>query len=177
MDESPGAVTPHTDGVSFPILVDRDHLLAELYAISNVPTVIWIDEDDRIVHPNAVAFGSDTFVEFTGVSSEPHKEAVRAWVREGVVPLGAAEAKRAVEDLTDDEVTARLHFRAAVHLRRTGRDEAARRHFDAAAALAPLDFTVRRAAMPLQGANPFGEEFMELYAEWEAAGKPFHGLG
>ena len=43
-----------------------EHLLTELYAISNVPTVIWIDEDDRIVRPNSVAFSTDMFAEFTG---------------------------------------------------------------------------------------------------------------
>jgi hypothetical protein len=39
-----------------------------------------------------------------------------------------------------------------------------------------MDFTVRRAAMPLLGRDPFGPEFMELFAEWQAAGSPFHGL-
>ncbi len=42
--------------------------------------------------------------------------------------------------------------------------------------LAPTDFTIRRAAMPLMGGDPFGEEFMELYQEWEQLGSPFHGL-
>ncbi|MCB0995980.1 MAG: thioredoxin family protein [Acidimicrobiales bacterium] len=177
LDESVDAVAPHTDGIGFPVLLDRDHLLAELYAISNVPTVIWIDEDDRIVRPNSVAFGTDTFIEFTGVASEPHKDAVRAWVRDGAAPMDAGDAKRAVEDLDGDEVAARLHFRAAVHLRRIGREAAAERHFQAAATLAPMDFTIRRAAMPLRGGDPFGEEFFALYGEWEQAGKPYHGLG
>ena len=71
-----------------PLLIDPQHLLTELYAISNVPAVVWIDEDDRIVRPNSVAFSTDMFAEFTGAESGPHLDAVRAWVRDGTV--GAA---------------------------------------------------------------------------------------
>ena len=39
-----------------------------------------------------------------------------------------------------------------------------------------MDFTIRRAAMPLMGGDPFGQEFMELYQEWNDAGSPFNGL-
>lgn len=158
------------------MLIDQEHLLSELYAISNVPTVIWIDEQDRIVRPNGVAFSSDMFKEFTGVEAGPHLESVRSWVRTGTVPIAAEDARQAVGDLSDDEVRARLHFRVAAHARRNGDDATAQRHFAEAGRLAPSDFTIRRAAMPLTGGNPFGPEFMELYSEWQEAGSPYHGL-
>jgi hypothetical protein len=31
-----------------------------------VPTLLWIDEQGRIVRPNEVAFGTDTFKDLTG---------------------------------------------------------------------------------------------------------------
>ena len=80
-------------------------------------------------------------------------------------------------DLSDDEVLARLHFRVGVRGRAGGvttRPPAGTS--SAPASCAPMDFTVRRAAMPLLGGDPFGPEFMELFAEWQAAGSPFHGL-
>ena len=78
--------------------------------------------------------------------------------------------------LDEDEVAARLHFRLAAHLRRAGDEAGAARHFDTAAQLAPLDFTVVRAAMPLRGESPFGEEFFKLLGEYQEAGSPFHGI-
>ena len=159
-----------------PVLIDRDHVTAEMLAISNVPTVLWVDENNRVVRPNANEFGTDTFVEFTGVSSKQHLDLVRRWVRHGDVPLTPTEVRAAVNDLDEQEISARLHFRMAVHLRRSGHEAAAERHFDKAIALAPLDFTVSRAAMPLRGQNPFGEEFFVLYEQWKAAGEPFHGI-
>jgi hypothetical protein len=167
-------VRPLADGITFPVLLDREHIVSELLAISNVPTVLWIDEQDRIARANANEFGSDLFTEFTGVESEDHKALVRAWVRDGVLPA-TADAVDDVGDLDEDEVRARLHFRLAAHLRRAGDEAGASRHFDAAIALAPFDFTIARAAMPLRGGNPFGEEFFVLYEQWKAAGSPYHG--
>jgi hypothetical protein len=158
------------------VLLDRSHLLTELFAISNVPTVLWIDGDDRIVRPNGVAFGTDTFAEFTKVQSEPHMEAVRRWVLDGEEPLPADEARQAVGDLSDDEMLARLHFRVATEARRQGDADTAARHFATAGELAPDDFTVRRAALPLTGLDPFGEDFFGMMREWQEAGAPDHGI-
>jgi hypothetical protein len=173
LDESADDVREWAEGITFPVLVDRDHLLAELYAMSNVPTVVWIDADGSIARPNSAEVGSDLFVEFTGVTPEAHMDQVRAWVRTGIVP---DDADYEVDDLSDDEIAARLAFRLAVHLRRDGDDERAAHWFAEAGVLAPMDFTVRRAAMPLQDIDPFGEAFMELFGAWRQAGSPYHGV-
>jgi hypothetical protein len=176
LDERAEDVVEWTDGITFPVLVDRDHELSETYGITNVPTVVWIDEEDRIARPNTVSFGNDLFIDFHGVASEPGKEAIRRWVRDGVVDVDPDQAAEAVADLTEDEVEAKLRFRIATHLRRTDDDDGARVQFERAAALAPHDFTIRRAAMPLMGDDPFGEKFFALYGEWEAAGSHYNGI-
>ena len=173
IDENVDVVAPLADGITYPVLVDTEHRLPELYAVNNVPTVVWIDEDDRIVRPNANEFGSDMFTEFTGIHCEDHMEQVRAWVRDGTVP---DDAGYEVADLADDEITARLHFRLAIHARRAGRTDVAERHFAEAKALAPHDFTIVRASMPLTGVDPFGPAFFELYGVFEAAGSPYRGI-
>lgn len=158
------------------MLLDADHVLTELYAISNVPTVLLIDGDDTIVQPNWNAFGTDTFKEFTGVDTDAQLAAITAWVREGTPIIDADTAREAVGDLSPDEEQAKLLWRIALHHRDAGDDEAAARCWDRAAELAPHDWTIRRAMLPLRGGDPFGDEFFELAAEYEAAGRPFHGL-
>ena len=173
IDENIDEVRVLAENITYPVLMDPDHILTELYAISNVPAVVWIDEDGRIARPNAYEFGSDLLAEFTGRTCGAHFDQIREWVHNGAVP---EDASSQIADLSDDEVAARLHFRLAAHLRRNGDEDGAARHFGTAAQLAPLDFTVVRAAMPLQGESPFGEEFFEVLAEFEAAGSPFHGI-
>jgi peroxiredoxin len=180
-DQHADDVREFAEGINIPVLLDSSHLLSELYAISNVPTVVWIDADGKVARPNTPAFGTDTFVDFHGVPAGPHLDAIRSWVRTGDVPVAetpgdTAVATPAVADLSDDEVEARLLFRIGAHLVREGRADEAASRLARATELAPLDFTVARAAMPLTGRDPFGEEFLKLYDDWIAAGSPYHGL-
>lgn len=176
LDDDPEVVRPFTEGISLPVLLDRQHLLSELYAISNVPTVVWIDEDGTIVRPNGLIFGTDTFADFTGVDSTPALDQLRSWVLDGVAPLEPGDAAGAIGDLSDDEIDARLHFRIGVEAKRQGNDDVAEVHLRRAGDLAPMDFSVRRAAMPLLGEDPFGQAFLDLYDEWQEQGAPYHGL-
>jgi peroxiredoxin len=174
LDEDPEAVRPFADGIDMPVLIDRDRTFADSYALTNVPTVVWIDEEGRLVRANDVAFGSDMFREFHKVDSSPHHEALRRWVHDGVEPA-AGDGPPAWAP-SEGEQAAHLRYRLALHLWRDGRTEAALAQFDRAAADAPLDFTVRRARLALEGKDTFlGEEFLELWTEWEAAGRPYYG--
>ena len=92
------------------------------------------------------------------------------------MPVTEEEARRAVGDLSEDEVLARLHFRVAAEAHRQGDPETTRRHVDRAGELAPDDLTIWRAAMPLIGEDPFGDAFLARYEEWRQRGMPFHGL-
>lgn len=176
IDEAVDKVREFTDGVTYPVLIDADHLLTELYAISNVPTVLMIDEDDRIVHPNWNAFATDTFKEFTGIDSADQIEVIRRWVVDGQTMMTPEAAKEAVGDLSPEEELARLHFRIATRLRNAGDESGAERNFERACELAPYDWTIRRASMPLRGDDPFGENFFKLSEEFNAAGRPYHGI-
>lgn len=161
---------------TFPVLLDADHEFVDAYGIKNVPTVIWIDEDDRIVRPHTPEFGDDQFVEFHGKPSGPHLAALERWVVDGEAPFADDAAVRGALPLpTEQEQQARTEYRLGLALHRTGRREAADRHFDEAARLAPYDFTIRRSVMPLRGEDPFfGESFLALFEEWQAAGSPYY---
>lgn len=173
IDENIEAIKNLADGISYPVLIDADHLFSDLYAISNVPTVIWIDENEKIVRPNAAEFGTDIFSELTGIECKDHMELVKSWVNEGTLP---EDADYSVADFDSNEVKGRLHYRIAVNALRSGFNDTAEVHFDLAEDLSPLDFTIVRAAMPLRGGNPFGQEFFDLYEKYQAAGSPYHGI-
>jgi peroxiredoxin len=176
IDQSAEDVRPWTEGITMPVLYDPNHVLTESYAISNVPTVVWIDEDDNIARPNGLGFGSDIFADFTGVESAPLLDEIRRWARDGEIPVDHDEALEAVGDLSEDEVLARLHFRIAAEAHRQGDQDATRRHVAKASELAPDDLTIWRAGMPLVGQDPFGDEFLTKYDEWKQRGMPYHGL-
>jgi peroxiredoxin len=155
---------------TYPVAVDTAHVTAEKYGITNVPSVVWVDEDDNVVKPPTIAPGDDQFVDFTKIASEQHHDALRRWVRDGELPESAhAEPPRR----TDAEQQALAERRVAAHLQRTGRTEDARRHLAAAQELAPWDWTVRRGGIAMTGGDPFlGEEFTAFWDEWDASGRP-----
>jgi len=176
IDEDVEKVKAAAEGINYPVLIDAQHLLSELYGISDVPTVVMIDENDRIARPNWSASGNDAFREFSGIDSDRQHDRIRRWVREGDAGTTEDEARAAVPDYSADDEAAQLHFRVAAELRRRGDDEGAARNFDRAAELAPHDWTIRRAMLPLRGEDPFGQGFFDLYGEHQAAGSPYRGL-
>lgn len=128
----------------------------------NVPTLIWIDEVGRICRPHDAQFGTDTFTAFHHKRSAPYLEMIRRWVRTGEGALPAAESRRLQPAPSEQSQLARAERALAWHLHAHGRGEAAVRHFERAAQLAPMDWTIRRGSMPILGQNPFGPEFFEL---------------
>ncbi len=157
---------------NYPSLVDPEHLTAERFGILNIPTVVWVDEDDSIVRAPVIAPVDDTFREFTQIDSSVHHDQLRAWVNDGVLPYAAEEARARVPEANEAEQMARTERRLGAALRRMGRDDRAEVHFARAAELAPMDWTIRRGTLPLRGGDPFGAEFFEFVERWEAAGAP-----
>jgi len=177
-----------------PSLIDVEHRVADLYNMVNVPTAVWIDERGRIVRPNDVAFGTDTFRHITGIEAARHLGALRAWVRGeaqpkasradmeipraergGEAPVMAAREVRALQPVPSQaDQQARAEFGLGRWLAERGRGEAAERHFVRAGELAPHDFTIRRGTMPIRGIDPMGPAFRAMLEEWVGAGKSYY---
>ena len=157
-----------------PSLIDVRHVVADLYNMVNVPTVVWIDERGRIVRPNDVAFGTDTFRHITGIEAAKHLDLLRAWVR-GRAPVLPADRAKALQTLpTPADQQARAEFALGQWLAERGRRNAAERHFIRAGELAPHDFTIRRGTMPLRGIDPMGPHFRTMLEEWTGQGRPYY---
>lgn len=176
LDKTPGDARAWIEAArpAHPSLIDTRHVVADLYNVVNVPTVFWIDERGRIVRPNDVAFGTDTFKHLTGLESARHLAALRAWVR-GEGPALSAEAvlrHQPLPSARDQE--ARAEFALGQWLWTRGRTAAAERHFLRGGELAPHDFTIRRGTMPMRGIDPMGPEFRAMLQSWVAGGQPYY---
>ncbi len=174
LDSSPEEARPYIEEAAptHPSLIDTEHVVAELYSMINVPTVVWIDEAGHIVRPNDIEFSNDAFIDFHGKESAPHIEALRHWARSGELPEGECKPRPEQRMPTFGEQLARTEFAVAWHLHKNDRIAAAEDHFQRAAKLSPFDFTVRRASMPIRGVDPMGPDFFEMFNEWNEAGRP-----
>lgn len=170
LDASPEDARPWIEAADpeYPVVVDTAHVTAERYGITNVPSVVWVDEDGIVVKPPTIAPGDDQFADFTQIDSATHHDALRRWVREDEVPEGPATPVRSPEEqqaLAERRVGAWLHAQ--------GQAKAAEIHLARAVELAPWDWTIRRGGIALRGEDPFlGEEFLAFWEEWDGAGRP-----
>ena len=71
-------------GTTYPSLIDRDHVVAELYNMVNVPQAVWIDEAGKIVRPTEVS-GAAVALNLRKVrrTREIYLNAIRDWVAKG----------------------------------------------------------------------------------------------
>ena len=160
-------------GATHTSLVDTEHRVADLYNMVNVPTVVWIDEDLRIVRPQDVHYVSTEYASVTNFHPRKPLAALRAWVM-GDAPAygGDVNADTKVPSAADQE--ARACFAVAWWLTQQGRPEAAERWYQRAGDLAPHDFTIRRGSMPIRGQDPAGPAFFQMVGDWVSRGNSYY---
>jgi len=140
---------------TYPVLIDREHRLAELYGIVNVPQAVWIDEAGRIVRPAEAAGAYEGFrkmnratrempedvARLTAHARSTYLDAIREWVRSGARSEHAftpEQARAHLPAITADTATAQAMFRLGQVLLRRGErvegqrwlQEASRHHPD-----------------------------------------------
>jgi hypothetical protein len=157
MDSREGDALPWIEAAqpTYPTLIDREHLMAELFGVVNVPQAIWIDEAGRIVRPAEAAGAYEGFrkmnratrempeevTRLTAGAKSTYLDAVKDWVRRGPESehaLPAESARAHLPALTEDMATAQAMFRLGQFLLRHGEKEegnrwlgeASRRHPD-----------------------------------------------
>jgi peroxiredoxin len=155
-----------------PALIDNDHLVSRRYGFINVPTVIWIDEEGRIVRPPRVEHGSNKYAFVHKLDCEPHLNALKKWIATGETDFSPEQTSQQIVPPTFDEQLARAEHALAWYLYQHHQPDAAKMHWDKAIALSPNDWTIRRGSMRLRGEDPFGNDFFQVWDEWEKSGKP-----
>lgn len=179
--DEPEAARPWIDAAAptYPCLIDREHRVAELYNMVNVPTAVWIDADGRMVRPPENAGSTDAFRKMDRTTLQVPDEALaertrvktayfdaaRDWAVRGAASPYALDAAGVLARLKVPDASiahAHAHFRLAQALMHEGRTEEATGHFAAASRLHPDSWAIWRQAAP-KGANGIagGPEFMQ----------------
>ena len=152
---------------TYPCLIDEKHVVAELYAITNVPMAVWIDEDGRIVRPAEPTGATDGFrsidratltmpadVAAAGrAERKRYVDAVRDWVNNGTespYALSTATARERIAGPSENEALAAANFALGQHLFARGNVAGAKRYFDEATRLCPDHWHYFRQALELE---------------------------
>lgn len=166
-----------------PSLIDRQHLVADLYNMVNVPTTVWIDEEGRIVRPNEPGWAGDYFRAMRDLSRQDwikeqaitardsYLDAVRDWVKHGAASrhvLSDDERRRRTRLPDADHALAAAWFRLGEYLHEQGHAAAAVPYFKEAQRLRPESWNYKRQAWQLTDAErDYGTSF---WAEVEKLG-------
>jgi hypothetical protein len=174
LDTEPESARPWIEAASpeHPSLIDRAHLVDELYGIVNVPSGVWIDEEGMIVRPPETAFPKrphfldrevppDASPRLTAriegarklrVDPDTYVAALRDWVAQGAASRFALSPDEVVDrsrPRPPEEAAAAAHFELGQHLHRLGRQDLAVPHFREAHRLQPDNWTYKRQAWTL----------------------------
>lgn len=146
---------------TYPLLRDEQHVVAELFEITNVPMAVWIDEHGRVVRPAESAGSYDvvkhidlaTFAipdEITARAAAvraTYFDAVRDWVKNGAksrFALSPDEVARRAPGPSAEAARAHACFALGAWLWRNGQPEASRRWLEEAVTLQPDNWAFRR---------------------------------
>jgi hypothetical protein len=177
---------------TYPCVIDRKHIVAELYDMVNVPSAVWIDEQGMIVRPGEPAgvtdafrkmdrtnfsIPSDALAELQG-KRRAYQDALRDWVANGSTSRFAPkrdELRRRMHSPSEAHVRAAANFRLGEYLAEHGHRDAAKPYFEEAKRLRPESWNYRRQAWALE--DPMKAGGPEFWAAVDAlgAGKYYPG--
>jgi tetratricopeptide (TPR) repeat protein len=160
----------------YTVLIDDKHLVTMLYDMVNVPTVVWINEQGRIVRPNETAYVDNRYKALHGLDADEYLAALRDWVDKGDksrFSLSEDEVKRRLAPQDPNHALASAEFGLGEYLYKNGRGPDAIPHFKEAQRLNPESWNYKRQAWALSDAKrdygtSFGEEVRKLN------GKPYY---
>ena len=165
MDSEADAARPWIEAAApdYPALIDRDHRVAELYNMVNVPQAVWIDEAGTIARPAENAGAHEGFrsmdletwvipedqLAITIKAKATYVSAVADWVRQSAKSIhvfDADQAKAHTAVPSKESAQAHCHFHLGQYLLRHGREAEAEEHLSEASRLHPTSWNIWRQA-------------------------------
>ncbi len=163
MDSRADAARPYIERsrASYVSLIDRNHLVADLFNMTNVPQAVWIDEEGRIVRPSEVA-GFAVNTKFRKVRAH-YMDAIRDWVEKGagsVHALSADQVRERTPEFSEDIALAHANFHMGQDLWSRGSYAEGRKFLETAVELSPNSWN-------------FFRQMKNLGRSWTASGPAF----
>lgn len=178
-DSEPELTREWVEGLTFPCLVDREQRTNDLYDITNLRQMVWIDEHGRIVRPPETdgtynetlfpALGGDEVAQRELDRTQAiYRDAIRDWVAKGdesEFALSEREARARMRQPDDGKDLAGVQFRLGQYLFEQGETEEAEACFREAMRLVPDNWAYMRQGMEaVQEDGAHGPEFYEAFA-------------
>lgn len=164
-----------------PSLIDRHHVVAALYNMTNVPQAVWIDEQGRIVRPTEVS-GAVLSFNFRKMreTRRIYCDAIRDWVRNGKgskYVFSDDDARAHLPALTPQIALAHASFRLGEHLWDAGNREEGARFLEQAVELYPDSWNFFRQMKNLEHVlGSSGPDFWRRVRAKRKQGKDYYPL-
>ena len=164
-----------------PSLIDRDHLVADLYNMVNVPQAVWIDEEGRIVRPVEVPGAAMSFnLAKMRKTRRLYLDAIRDWVANGEASeyaFSPDEARAHLPQYTEDIALAHASFHLGEALWNDGNETEGAAFLRRAVELNPDSWNFFRQMKNLEHIlGSGGPEFMRRVRKANKAGKEYYPL-
>jgi tetratricopeptide (TPR) repeat protein len=168
MDAKVEAARPWIEAAKpeYPCVIDRDHHVADLYNMVNVPQAVWIDEAGRMARPPETAGAYEGFRQMdrstlkvpedaaaaTAKARQTYYAALRDWVHKGAASefvYDQASARSRLHVPSPQATEAHAYFRLGQALLRRGDAAGAETAFGQARTLHPDSWNIWRQTAPV----------------------------
>ena len=167
---------------SYLCLIDKNHLVADLYNMVNVPNSVWIDENGKIVRPAETTGShdawrsmnredlsmSDEATALVANAQQTYMDAVKDWAINGANSKHAfddAAAKAHLNLPSEKTALAHANFHLGVYLRQNGNEVEGDLFLRTATDLHPDSWNMFRQTMNLKEIGPMGFAADEAFFE------------
>ncbi len=179
LDIDPERARPYIEkaGPEHPSLIDRNHIVDELFGVFHVPNSVWIDEEGMIVRPAEISNVGPSFMDKLErgevtlpddmapswrealeeakkirIESEAYEAALRDWVEKGAASEWVRSPDEVIErseSRSPARAEAAAYFELGAYLHERGETEASQRAWREAQRLYPENWTYKRQAWEL----------------------------
>jgi peroxiredoxin len=160
---------------TYTTLIDKKHLISQLYNFVNVPSAAWIDEQGRVVRINEGTYSKAHKLGPRTIGTDAYTPALRDWVAKGAQSQYVWSSQQVAEKIrkkSSDEARAEALFQLGTYFSEQGNKEKAHSYFAQAQALFPDSWNMHRQDWAINDAANAGRNWSSKVQKLD--GKPYY---